>query len=135
MNDEQICGFYLRAKEANLTLEKINETLKQFATNFVCFHVDREREVNVVESLLDVENTLKAIDDKICETNDKIEETNEHLETIGNYLSGIRHALNRIADSLENHGTLTLELKSDPSDGPFCSSEEDDEDVDEGEYK
>ena len=114
MNDEQICGFYLRAKEANLTLEKINETLKQFATNFICFHVDRGREVNVVESLL-------FVDDK--------------LEGISNELSGIRNALERIADSLENHGTLTLELKCDPSDGPFCSCEEDDDDVDDGEYK
>ena len=110
MNDEQICGFYLRAKEANLTLEKINETLKVFATNFICFDVVRTREVNVVESILDVGNALEAIDDKICETNDKVEETNEHLETIGNYLSGIRNALNRIADSLENHGTLTLKV-------------------------
>ena len=100
MNDEQICDFYLRAKEANLTFEKINETLKQFASNFIYYNVVRDREVNVVESVLDV-------DDK--------------LEGISNELSSIRHALNRIADSLENHGTLTLELKSDPSDGPFCS--------------
>ena len=102
MNDEQICSFYLRAKEANLTFEKINETLKQFATNFICFNVVRDREVNVVESILDV-------DDK--------------LEGISNELSGIRNALERIAASLENHGTLTLELKSDPSDGPFESQE------------
>lgn len=86
----------------NETLNSINETLKHFAANFICFNVVRNREVNVVESILDV-------DDK--------------LEGISNELSGIRNSLERIADSLENHGTLTLELKSDPSDGPFCSQE------------
>ena len=106
MNDEQLCGFYLRAKEANLTLEKINETLKQFATNFVCFNVVRNREVNVVESVLDV-------DDK--------------LEGISNELSGIRKALNRIADAIETKDALGVSFKVercfDPSDGPFESQE------------
>ena len=83
-------------------LNAINETLKHFATNFICYNVVRDREVNVVESILDVEDKFERID---------------------NELSGIRNALERIADSLENHGTLTLELKSDPSDGPFCSQE------------
>ena len=106
MNDEQICGFYLRAKEANLTLEKINETLKHFATNFLCFSVDRAREVNVVESILDVE---------------------DKLEGISNELSGIRNALNRIADAIETKDALGVSFKVercfDPSDGPFCSQE------------
>ena len=105
MNDEQLCGFYLRAKEANLTLEKINETLKHFATNFLCFNVVRNREVNVVESLIGVEDKL------------------EELECIDRKLCAIWTQLERIANALENHGTLTLELKSDPSDGPFCSQE------------
>ena len=111
----------------NETLNAINETLKLLATNFICFSVDRGREVNVVESLLDVENNLEAIDDKICETNDKVEETNGHLETIGNYLSGIRNALNRIADAIETKDALGVSFKVercfDPSDGPFCSQE------------
>ena len=106
MNDEQICGFYLRAKEANLTLEKINETLKHFATNFLCFSVDRAREVNVVESILDVE---------------------DKLEGISNELSGIRNALERIADAVETKDALGVSFKVercfDPSDGPFCSQE------------
>lgn len=106
MNDEQLCDFYLRAKEANLTLEKINETLKQFATNFICFDVVRNREVNVVESLLNV-------DDK--------------LEIISNELSGIRNALERIADAVETKDALGVSFKVercfDPSDGPFCSQE------------
>ena len=100
MDKEQLCGFYLRAKEANLSLEKIAEAIKLHATNFICFDVVRGREVNVVESLLD---------------------SKEKLNWIYSELSGIRNALERIADSLENHGTLTLELKSDPSDGQFCS--------------
>ena len=80
----------------NETLNSINETLNRLASYFVCFHVDKGREANVVTSLLDVENKL---------------------ELIHNECSGIRNVLERIADSLENHGTLSLELKSDPTDG------------------
>jgi hypothetical protein len=94
------------------TLNSINETLKQFAANFICFHVDRGREVNAVESILFVENTLKTIDDKIGE-----------LECIDRKLCAIWTQLERIAKTLENPGTLTLELKSEPSV------------VDEGDYK
>lgn len=87
-------------------LNAINETLKQFATNFVCFNVDRGREENVVESLLGVE---------------------DKLEGISNELSRIRHALNRIADLLETKDALGVSFKVercfDPSDGPFCSQE------------
>lgn len=116
MNDEQLCDFYLRAKEANLTLEKINDTLKQFAANFICFHVDRAREVNVVESLLFVENKLEALADKI-----------EELECIDRKLCAIWTQLNRIADAIETKDALGVSFKVercfDPSDGPFESQE------------
>ena len=104
MTDEQICGFYLRAKDANLTFEKINETLKLFATNFICYNVVRDREVNVVESILDV-------DDK--------------LEGISNELSGIRHALERIADAIETKDALGVSFKVENCFAP--SNDEDDE--------
>lgn len=88
------------------TLNEINETLKHFATNFICFDVVRKREVNVVESLL-------FVDDK--------------LEGISNELSGIRNALERIADSIETKDALGVSFKVercfDPSDGPFESQE------------
>lgn len=127
MNDEQICDFYLRAKEANLTFEKIAEAIKLHATNFICFDVVRNREVNVVESILD---------------------SKEKLNWIYNELSGIRNALERIADSLENHGTLTLKVERcfDPSDDEEDDDDENDDDgwaitdangrvVDEGDYE
>lgn len=88
------------------TLNAINETLKQFATNFICFHVDRVREVNVVESILDVEGKLEAI---------------------SRNLSGIRKSLERIADAIEKKDSLGVSFKIencfDPFDGPFESQE------------
>ena len=120
MNDEQLCDFYLRAKEANLTLEKIANSLESVT--------DDGFPTGIVNPLLYVANALEAIDDKICETNDKFEETNERLETIGKSLAEIANALGRIAttysDAEKKWGNLTsLTIKPDPSDGPFCSQE------------
>lgn len=88
------------------TLNAINETLNRFSSNFICFHVNRAREVNVVESILDVEGKLEAI---------------------SRDLSRIRNALERIANAVENKDALSASFKVercfDPSDGPFVSQE------------
>lgn len=106
----------------NETLNAINETLKHFATNFLCFSVDRAREVNVVESLLDVE---------------------DKLEIISNELPGIRNALERIADAIEMKDALGVSFKVercfDPSDNEddedgWAETDEDGRVVDEGDY-
>ena len=93
----------------NEALIAINDTLKYFASDFICYNVVRDREVNVVESLLDVE---------------------DKLEGISNELSGIRNALERIADSIETKDALGVSFKVercfDPSDGPFESQESED---------
>ena len=73
-------------------------------------------------------NALEAIDDKICETNDKVEETNRKLESISFELYRISEALEKIAttylDAEKKWGNITsLTIKTDPSDGPFCSQE------------
>ena len=90
----------------NEALIAINDTLKYFASDFICYNVVRDREVNVVESILDVE---------------------DKLEVISNELSGIRNALERIADAVETKDALGVSFKVercfDPSDGPFCSQE------------
>ena len=90
----------------NEALIEINDTLKYFASDFICYNVVRDREVNVVESILDVE---------------------DKLEVISNELSGIRNALERIADAVETKDALGVSFKVercfDPSDGPFCSQE------------
>lgn len=88
------------------TLNAINETLNRFSSNFICFHVNRAREVNVVESILDVEGKLEAI---------------------SRDLSGIRKSLERIADTVEKKDALGVSFKVDrcfdPSDGPFVSQD------------
>jgi len=70
-------------------------------------------------------NALEAIDDKIEET---IEETNRKLESISFELYRIAEALEKImttySDAEKKWGNLTsLTIKTDPSDGPFCSQE------------
>lgn len=70
-------------------------------------------------------NALETIDDKIEE---KIEETNRKLESISFELYRISEALEKIAttysDAEKKWGNLTsLTIKTDPSDGPFCSQE------------
>lgn len=98
------------------TLNAINETLKLLATNFICFHVDRGREVNVVESILFVDDKLEALADKI-----------EELECIDRKLCAIWTQLNRIADAIETKNAFGVSFKGerrfDPSDGPFESQE------------
>lgn len=108
----------------NEALIAINETLKLLATNFICFNVVRDREVNVVESILDV-------DDK--------------LEGISSELSGIRNALERIADSIETKGALGVSFKieaphdftndNEVEEDGWVETDEDGRVVDEGDYK
>ena len=99
MNDEQLCDFYLRAKEANLTLEKIANSLESVT--------DDGLPTGIVNPLLDVANALEAIEKS---------------------LSKIATSLDRIAttysDAEKKWGNLTsLTIKTDPSDGPFSSQE------------
>lgn len=106
MNDEQLCDFYLRAIEANHTLEKIANSLESVN--------DDGLPTGIVTPLLDVE--------------EKLDENNRKLESISFELYRIAETLEKIAttysDAEKKWGNLTsLTIKTDPSDGPFESQE------------